>query len=245
MAPAERRRLGMLTPSSNTVLEPMSAAMLSGLPEVSVHFGRFAVTEISLKDQARGQFEIEPMLEAASLLADARVDVICWNGTSAGWLGLDKDEALKAAIEKRTSIPACSSVLALVEIFRTTGLRRFGLVTPYLDDIQAAIIQTFGDAGFTCPTERHLGDPGNYSFAEVSEDTIRRMCREVASGGNIDAITIFCTNLRGAGVVAEMEAELGLPIYDTVATALWKSLKCAAVDPAVIKGWGRLFRDVG
>ncbi len=242
---AEQRRLGMLTPSSNTVLEPMSAAMLSGLPDVSAHFGRFAVTEISLKDQARGQFEIEPMLEAASLLADARMDVICWNGTSAGWLGLDKDEALKAAIGKRTGIPACSSVLALIEVFRITGLRRFGLVTPYLDDIQAAIIQTFQDAGFTCPAERHLGDPGNYSFSEVSEETIRKMCREVASDGNIDAITIFCTNLRGAGIVAEMEAELGLPIYDTVATALWKSLKCAGVDPAVIEGWGQLFRDVG
>lgn len=241
VAPAERRRLGMLTPSSNTVLEPMSAAMLNGLSEVSVHFGRFPVTEISLKDRARGQFEIEPMLAAAGLLADAQMDVICWNGTSAGWLGLDKDEALMAAIEKRTGIPACSSVLALIEIFRTTDLRRFGLVTPYLDDIQAAIIQTFQDAGFTCPTERHLGDPGNYSFAEVSEDTIRQMCRDVAKDGEIDAITIFCTNLCGASIVAEMEAELGLPIYDTVATALWKSMKCAAVDPARVKGWGRLF----
>lgn len=243
-APAKGRRLGMLTPSSNTVLEPISAARLMDLPEVSVHFGRFAVTEISLKDQALGQFEIEPMLAAASLLADAWMDVICWNGTSAGWLGLDKDEALMAAIEKRTGIPACSSVLALIEIFRTTGLRRFGLVTPYLDEIQTAIIQTFRDAGFTCPAERHLGDPGNYSFAEVGEETIRRMCREVASDGNIDAITIFCTNLRGAGVVAEMEAELGLPIYDTVATALWRSMKCAGVDPARVRGWGRLFEKL-
>ncbi len=243
-APAERRRLGMLTPSSNTVLEPMCAAMLKDLPEVSAHFGRFRVTEISLRDQARGQFEIEPMLAAADLLADARMDVICWNGTSAGWLGLDKDEALMAAIEKRTGIPACSSVLALIEIFRTTGLRRFGLVTPYLDDIQTAIIRTFRDAGFPCPAERHLGDPGNYSFAEASEEAIRQMCREVAKQGDIDAITIFCTNLQGASIVAEMEAELGLPIYDTVATALWKSMTCTGVDPARVKGWGRLFEEL-
>ena len=241
-APAERRRLGMLTPSSNTVLEPMTAAMLSGLPEVSAHFGRFPVNEISFGEKARGQFEIEPMLAAADLLSDARVHVICWNGTSAGWLGLERDQDLVAVIEKQTGIPACSSVLALVEIMRMTGVRRFGLVTPYLDEIQTAVIDTFGKAGFACTAERHLGDPGNYSFAEFSEEIIREMCRAVALKGDIDAIAIFCTNLKGASVVVDMEAELGLPVYDTVATALWASLKVAHVDPARVKGWGRLFQ---
>ena len=40
--------LGMLTPSSNTVLEPVTTAMLAGLPEVTAHFSRFKVTEIAL-----------------------------------------------------------------------------------------------------------------------------------------------------------------------------------------------------
>ena len=47
-------RLGMLTPSSNTALEPITSAMVSGLPNVSAHFSRFTVTEISLRDQALG-----------------------------------------------------------------------------------------------------------------------------------------------------------------------------------------------
>ena len=68
----DRKLLGMLTPSSNTTLEPVTSAMLSGLPEVSAHFGRFRVTEISLSSSALGQFSAEPMLEAADLLADAR-----------------------------------------------------------------------------------------------------------------------------------------------------------------------------
>ena len=41
----KRVRIGMLTPSSNTALEPLTSAMLSGLPEVSAHFeGRLAGT---------------------------------------------------------------------------------------------------------------------------------------------------------------------------------------------------------
>jgi hypothetical protein len=52
-----RVRLGMLTPSSNTVLEPVTMAMLAGLPDVSAHFSRFKVTEIALSEQALGQFD--------------------------------------------------------------------------------------------------------------------------------------------------------------------------------------------
>lgn len=240
---SKRTLLGMLTPSSNTILEPVSAAMLSALPDVSVHFGRFRVTEISLRDQALGQFEDEPILGACDLLADARVDAIAWNGTSSGWLGLQRDRDLCAAIAKRTGIAATTSVLALAEIFRATGVRRYGLVTPYLDEIQERILPNFEREGFTCTGERHLGDRGNFSFSEFGADTIARLVREVAAT-KPQAITIFCTNLRGAPLVEALERETGIPIYDTVATAMWGSLRLAGVDPARVQGWGRLFREV-
>ena len=53
----KRILLGILTPSSNTALEPLTSAIVGGLPGVSAHFARFTVTEISLKDQALGQFD--------------------------------------------------------------------------------------------------------------------------------------------------------------------------------------------
>src|SRR5437764_14221306 len=114
----------MLTPSSNTVLEPLTGAMLRGLPGVTAHFARFRVTEIALSDVALGQFDDAALLEAAALLADARVHAIAWNGTSAGWLGFRADHRLCAAITDRTGIPATSSVLALEEVLRETGATR-------------------------------------------------------------------------------------------------------------------------
>src|SRR5690606_18148787 len=98
--------------------EPVSSAMVAGLEDVSLHFARFRVVEISLRETALGQFDTAPMLAAADLLADARVDSICWSGTSAGWLGLDADRRLCAQIEDRTGIPATSAVLSLMELFR-------------------------------------------------------------------------------------------------------------------------------
>jgi maleate isomerase len=233
----------MLTPSSNTILEPVTCAMLSGLPDVTAHFARFRVTEITLSDRALDQFEFAPQIEAARLLADARVHAIAWNGTSGSWLGLDRDRKLCAEITRETGVPATSSVLALAEIFRRMGVTRYGLVTPYLDEIQEKIVANFAREGFECVAERHLNDPGNFSYSEVSKETVAGLVRDVAKA-KPQAITVLCTNVNGAPLAEPLERELGIPIYDSVATAVWSSLKIAGIDPGRVKGWGRLFSDV-
>jgi maleate isomerase len=233
-------RLGMLTPSSNTTLEPVTAAMLAGLPSVSVHFSRFRVTEIALTGDALAQFDDRPILAAAELLAHAKVDVIAWNGTSSGWLGFDADHRLCQRIEAATGLRASTSMLALNEILAATGVRRFGLVTPYIDAVQQRIVANYATLGITCDAERHLGIQDNFAFSEVSAETLTSMIRAVAAE-KPDAIGVICTNLRAAPIVAALEREIGIPIYDTIATVAWKSLKLAGIDPALVTGWGRVF----
>jgi maleate isomerase len=236
-------RLGMLTPSSNTTLEPVTYAMLAGTSGISAHFGRFKVTEIALSEAAVRQFDDSEILRAAELLAHAKVDCIAWNGTSASWLGFHTDERLVERIEAATGIKACTTVLAYREIFQSKGNRRIGLVTPYLDDVQTRIKTNWGQSGFSCAAERHLGLRDNFSFAEVSEAQIETMIREVVTEG-CDAVAILCTNMRGAAVAARLERDLGVPIYDSVSVTLWKSLRVAGGDPRAIKGWGMLFAGV-
>lgn len=239
----KRVLLGMLTPSSNTILEPLTSAIVATVPGVTAHFSRFPVTEISLNDQALGQFDDSKILEAARLLADARVDVICWNGTSAGWLGFDADERLCLRISEATGIPATTSVLALNEILEKTGRKNFALVTPYLDNVQEKIVANYERAGFKCVAEAHLNQCVNFAFSEVNRDQIRGMVEKVASA-RPQAISTFCTNMNAAGLVPELEREFGIPIYDTVSTAVWKSLLIAGVEPRSVQGWGRLFQEV-
>lgn len=237
----KRIRLGMLTPSSNTVLEPVTTAMVSGLENVTVHFSRFRVTQIALSDDALGQFDDREILGAARLLADAKADVIAWNGTSASWLGFESDEALCRSIEAQTRIPACTSVLAFREIFDRTSVKRVGLVTPYRTDVQEKIIRNWTNAGYACSAERHLNIEDNFSFAEVPERTLADMIRAVATKG-CDAVAVVCTNLPAAPLADALEAELGIPIYDSIATTVWKSLQVTGSDTTKLASWGRLFR---
>jgi maleate isomerase len=237
-----RKRIGVLTPSSNTALEPLTSAMVASLPGVTAHFARFAVTEISLSDASLRQFDDSRILEAARQLADARVDVIAWSGTSASWLGFDKDEALCRRISEATGIPATTSVLALNELLAAQGARTLGLVSPYVEDVQRRIVANYRDLGIEVVAERHLGISVNFEFGMVEPDTLRRLLREAAEARPA-ALTVMCTNLAAAQLAAELESELDIPIYDSVATVVWKALKTIGVDTRGVEGWGRLFAE--
>ena len=235
-----RTLLGMLTPSSNTVLEPITQRMLAGLPEASAHFGRFRVTQIALSDQALGQFKREEILPAADLLADAKCQTIAWNGTAAGWLGFEADHALCRDIEARTGARAATSVLAMNEALALLGGGKLGIVSPYTPDVQSRIIANYSRNGVDVVADVHWNMSDNYSFSDVDEPTIAEAVRRVARA-KPDAIAIYCTNLRGAPLAAALEAETGVPILDSISAVVWKSLHLAGSDVRRVKGWGRLF----
>ena len=243
-------KLGILVPSSNTNLEPLTWSILSSLPDVSVHFSRFPVTHIALSATALSQFDDTAILASAKLLADAQVDVIGWSGTSSGWLGFEADEKLCRSIEQQTGIKATTSVLALNRLLDLVRERegeplQLGLVTPYLDDVQAAIVSTYGKAGYEVKAESHLRKTINVEFSKVNEDTLDGQMEEVIGqlGPGTKVITTFCTNLRAAQRVQFWEERYGdLYVFDTTATVVWEMLRMAGVDYKGISQWGRLFK---
>jgi maleate isomerase len=50
---------------------------------------------------------------------------------------------------------------------------------------------------------------------------------------------LICTGVAGAQLVAELEQELGKPIFDSVAVSLWKGLRLVGIKPR-LEGWGCL-----
>ncbi len=233
-------RIGVLTPSSNTALEPLTCALAVAVPNCSAHFARFKVTEIALSDSALGQFDDSKILAAAELLADAKVDVIAWSGTSSGWLGFDADRRLVERITARTGIPATTAVLSLNELLALQGIRCLALVTPYTADVQQRIVDNYRALGIEVVAERHLDIRVNHDFALVEPGRLRSLMAEVAAV-RPQAITTFCTNLHAAPLAEAIEAEFDIPLLDTVSTTVWGALRAAGADPAMVKGWGRLF----
>jgi maleate isomerase len=215
------RRLGMLVPSSNTVLEPETAKLLP--PNVTAHVTRLRVTQIADDDSTRQQFDPARFLAAAELLADAEVDLILWNGTAASWLGFSRDEALCAAITAHTRIPATTAVLAINHELARLGARRLGLVTPYVAPIESAIAANYAAAGYEIVATARADRTENMSFATLPSDWIAQKVREVVATP-VDAVMIMCTNVAGASLVEALQRDQSTTVLDSVRVAVTHSL---------------------
>jgi maleate isomerase len=213
------KRLGMLVPSSNVVLEPETAKILAPHEWLTCHVSRLPVVTISAEGASRGQFDLPPVLAAAGLLADAHVHLILWNGTSASWLGFDRDRTLIETIAGQTGIPATTAVVAINERLARLGARRIGLVTPYIDAIDADIVRNYRTIGIDIVASERLRLTENFTFGQVSPQQVAAMIRAVAKA-RPDAIVVMCTNLAGASFAETLGAELGIPVLDSVRVAV-------------------------
>lgn len=231
-------RLGMIVPSSNTCLEPMSYRILGDREDVTIHSTRIAVTRIALDSGSDRQFDVEGMRAAAALLATADVDVIAWNGTSGSWLGPDHDREIAKEITAATGIPATTSTLAYLDAFREFGTGTIGLVTPYTADVNREVISRYGEEGIRVVGHRALGLTDNESFGRVAPEELVPGSLELAAEGP-DALVYLCTNLYGAPIVEEIEARTGVPALESVAVTLWRCLQLAGA-PLLASRWGKL-----
>jgi maleate isomerase len=234
----QTKALGMITPSANVVVERVTAAILSDFPEVSGHFSRTPV--VGSSDNYQDDYDWDAMVNAARLLAHAKLDVICWNGSKGVGLGFDADHALCERITAETGIAATTSVLALEAVLRDRKVRNIGLVSPHTDTYQAKMTAALAKRGFPCVAEGHAGFSDNFSYCTVPDADIVAMIRKVAAA-KPDAIVTFCTNFPAAHLAAALEEETGIPIYDTVSIGVWDALRRAGVATERGARWGSLF----
>lgn len=232
--------VGTITPSGNTVVERVSLAILADFPEVSVHFSRTPVA--GSRDPFPDSYDLDGMLGAARLLADAGLAAMVWNGSKAANIGLAHDRALCHDIERLTGVRAGTSMLALDDALRRRGFERIALVSPYAADYQAKSIARLGAEGYSIVADAHGGRSDNLSFAAIPPEEIAAMVRGVASA-RPSAIVTLCTNFAAAPVVPGLEAELRIPIFDTVALGVWELLRLAGVPRTPGARWGQLFAD--
>jgi maleate isomerase len=213
------RHVGILLPSSNTVVEAEAPKLIPADGSVVLHYSRFRVTVISESSASQAQFEQQKMLDAASLLADAKVDCIAWAGTAASWLGFDRDQELCDSIRATTSTPAMTSVLAINAQLKALGARRIGLVTPYVAGLENSIKRNYAAIGIETVASERLGLTTNTDYAAVTRQQIAQMCRSTARS-KPSAIVVMCTNLRAAAVAESLSREIGIPVVDSVATTI-------------------------
>jgi maleate isomerase len=217
-------RIGMIIPSSNTVVEPITTKLLSEYSDISVHFARFGVTTIEVSDEARRRFSEDALLEAAKLLNDADMDVIAYNATSGGWLGMEWDTRLCDRIGGLTGKPATTALLSLLEAMDYCRIGSFCYVSPSTESIVQSAIAQFERKGYSCTGSRGFGITMNRESSNIKADDILAAVEDIWVP-NTDAIVLSGTNMRGSACAARLEEHYEVPVLDTVDTVLWQCMR--------------------
>jgi maleate isomerase len=135
-----------------------------------------------------------------------------------------------------------TSTLALNKVLKFAKVKKLGLVTPYIGEVNEAIMANYGRIGYPIAKERerHLNIAENTQIALVDADVLSKMVREVVAN-DADAVTTFCTNWNAAHLVDGWEKELGVPVFDSVATVVWDLCRMSGIDMSSASHWGRMF----
>ncbi len=233
---SQKTRIAMLTPSSNSIVEPWCYKIISSLNNATVHFSRVEVLRIDNKEDSLAQFHDENMLKSFDLLSHVKPMVIGWNGTSASWLGFNRDRVLIDLIKKRTGLRAITSTLSILDALKLLNTKKIGLVTPYVNSIQNKIIKNFEQEGLVCVSERHFSITDNFSFGEVTESRIAKATEDVILEG-AEVVIILCTNLEGAGIAPIIEKKTGVPVLDSVILTLWGAFRSIGINTRCLAKW--------
>jgi maleate isomerase len=210
-------RVGLIVPSSNTVME---VDLYRRLPEsATVHTARMHLEETTPEGESTMLDEHLPT--AISDLATAKPDVVVFGCTSAGALrGNDYEGELVKSIAEQTRAEAISVAASVRRAISARGARRVGVITPYVEALNVPIQASLEDVGIEVVGIHGLGIDDNFEIASVEPGSIVAQAVEQFGGAEIDLLFASCTNFRALDARDEIERELGVPVLTSNQAAL-------------------------
>jgi maleate isomerase len=227
------QRLGLMIPSSNTMMEV--DFVRDAPPGVSVHTARMFMEDTT----AAGEYRMldEFALPAARDLGTARPDVVVFGCTSAGALrGNSYDTLLCAQISELTAAPVVSTIGSVRAAIEAAGGSRIGVITPYVDELNEKIKASIEADGPAVVTIAGLGITENFEIARVGGDQIVDFAvgtlGALAASGAIDLAFASCTNLGAMAVRTAIADRLGVPVITSNQAVLVAAAeRLAALQP--------------
>jgi maleate isomerase len=222
------RRVGLLVPSSNTVME---VDFYRRLPQgFTLHTGRMYLE--STTPEGESQMLDHHVLPAAHDVGTARPDVIVFGCTSAGALrGNDYDRELCERIAADTGADVLSVISSVRESIRSRGAGRIGVITPYVDSLNEKIKASLeADGGVEVLDIRGLGISDNFAIAEVPPEKIVALAAETFDGQAVDLLFASCTNFRAMEAIPGIREAVGVDVVTSNSAALEAVYRWAGIE---------------
>lgn len=234
-----RGKIGLIVPSTNTVIEPEFNRMAP--MGVSVHSARIMLLGKATEESYRAMGEETG--RAAAELATAEPDIIAWGCTS-GSCVVPREE-LEGAIVERSHIPAVSTMSALFDALNAYGAKTISLGTPYVQFVNETEVKVIEREGFKVAAWYGLGlgetQEERRGIGRVPPESLFRLARYI-NRQESDLVFLSCTNLATIDMIEALEEDLGKPVISSNLVTFWASLRRMGIRDK-IDGFGSLLRD--
>ena len=204
------RRVGLIVPSTNTVMEP---DLYRNLPKnVTVHTSRMLL-EGSVTIETEELMLDVYLPECARQVGTLRPDVVVFGCTSAGALrGPAYEQELAEELARATGAPTITIMGAVVEELRRLEFNSVAVLTPYSQEINDTIKDSLETSGFSVPHLAGMDVRGAFNIAAVTPAEIIAYVQEQLAGVDSDCLFVSCANLRSVEVLSELRKAAGRPV---------------------------------
>ena len=231
--PVRPLRVGLIVPSSNTVMEP----------DFHGYFGRPSVistTRIFLENVTRDaetRMLQDGLPAAIELIATTAPDVVVFGCTSAGALGnLAGDHAIADMIQKRLGAQTVTALGAVLAQLRTMATRRVAVFTPYVEELTNCVASCVVEAGFSLQKALGMGIRNNLEIGAIAPEQIVHFVESQMAEAErraVDCLFLSCTNWRAIGAVEPLQRKFGIPVVTSNQAAIYAA-GLVTVDPSAV-----------
>ena len=211
------KRIGLLAPSSNTMLEPDFYKNVS--ENITIHTARMFLEETTVEGESKMLDEY--LIPAATSLATAKPDVIVFGCTSAGALrGNSYDKELVASISNLTGIHCISVIKSVREALNKYNAKNIVVATPYVEELNERIRLSLEEDGVNILNIAGLGISDNFQIARVSKPDIIDLAKKSISNLSPDLLFLSCTNFPAMSILDELRNSFTFPVISSNQVAL-------------------------
>lgn len=119
---------------------------------------------------------------------------------------------------------------ALIAACDALGVRRLGLLSPYIEDVSSNLRALLLQNGIETPVFGSFAEAEEARVARISQTSLSDAALALAEEGGIDAIFLSCTNLNTFDLITPLERETGLPVLSSNLVLGWHLCRVAGVQ---------------
>ena len=235
--PASRAAIGLIVLATDHTIEHEWHRIMQ-LDGVALYQSRlYNSADINPQSLAAMEKDIAPAVSL--ILPGQRMDVVAFGCTS-GAMVIGEETVFKRIREVRPGVACTSPITAAQVALKTLGVRRVGLLTPYVKSVSDWMADYIADRGFDVTASASYEHANDNEVARIDEASIRASVLEMGKSPDVDAVFVSCTSMRLASQVTALEQAIGKPVISSNHAMAWHALRLAGIQDALPQ-WGRLY----